>query len=54
MNLRCYVVVHELIFEIIEYTIPLEDAQSIIWAIQNDGGKDAALDWMHGHLARFN
>jgi len=49
-----YVVMDELIFDIIEYTIPLEDAQSIIWAIQNDGGKDAALDWMHGHLARFN
>ena len=44
----------ELLFSNIEYTIPLEDAQCIIWGIQNDGGKDAAIDWMHGHLARFN
>ena len=43
-----------LLFEIIEYTLPLEDAQSIIWTIQNDAGKDAAVNWMHGHLARFN
>lgn len=44
----------ELIFDIIEYTIPLEDAQSIIWGIQNDRGKDAAIDWMNRYLARFN
>lgn len=54
MNPRYYVVMDALLFEIIEYTIPLEDAQSIICAIQNDGGTDAAVDWMHGHLARFN
>lgn len=44
----------ELIFELIEYTIPLEDAQPIIWGIQNDRGIAAAIDWMHGYLARFN
>ncbi len=43
-----------LLFEIIEYTLPLEDAQSIIWSVQEHEGKDAAIEWMHGHLARFN
>jgi len=44
----------ELLYEIIEYTIPLEDAQHIIWAIQEDGGKDAAIEWKRNYLARFN
>lgn len=44
----------ELLFLNIEYTIPLEDAQPIIWGIQNDRGKDAAIDWMNRYLARFN
>jgi hypothetical protein len=38
----------------LEYTIPLEDAQCVIWTIQDMYGKVAALDWMHEHLARFN
>ena len=44
----------ELLFLNIEYTLPLEDAQCIIWAIQSDCGKNAAFDWMISHLARFN
>lgn len=44
----------ELLFLNIEYTLPLEDAQFIIWGIQTDRGKVAALDWMIAHLARFN
>tara|TARA_R110002020_G_scaffold122805_2_gene278680 strand:- start:2212 stop:2352 length:141 start_codon:yes stop_codon:yes gene_type:complete len=44
----------ELLCEIIEYTIPLEDAQNIIWAIQEEGGEDAANEWKRNHLARFN
>ena len=44
----------ELLINNIEYTLPLEEAQCIIWAIQSDRGTDAALDWMFAHLARFN
>jgi hypothetical protein len=44
----------ELLINNIEYTLPLEEAQCIIWAIQSDRGKDAAYDWMLGHFARFN
>lgn len=44
----------ELLFLNIEYTIPLNEAQCIIWAIQTDRGKNAACDWMLAHLARFN
>lgn len=44
----------ELLFLNIEYTIPLNEAQCIIWAIQTDRGKKAARDWMLAHLARFN
>ena len=44
----------ELLFLNIEYTVPLDEAQCIIWAIQTDRGKVAALDWMLAHLARFN
>ena len=44
----------ELLCEIIEYTIPLEDAQCIIWAIQEEGGEDVATEWKLNHLARFN
>lgn len=38
----------------IEYTLPLDKAQCIIWTIQSNRGKDAAMDWMYDHLARFN
>ena len=38
----------------LEYTIPLEDAQCVIWTIQDMYGKETALDWMYEHLARFN
>ena len=44
----------ELLINNIEYTLHLEKAQCIIWAIQTDRGKVAALDWMRAHLARFN
>ena len=44
----------ELMFEAIEYTIPLEDAQAIIWAVQDHEGRDAGIDWMYRYLARFN
>ena len=44
----------ELLCEIIDYTIPLEDAQSIIWAIQEEEGEDVAIEWKYNYLARFN
>ena len=44
----------ELMFETIEYTLPLEDAQAIIWCVQEHEGRDAGIDWMYKYLARFN
>ena len=44
----------ELLINNIEYTLPLEEAQCIVWAIHSDRGTDAADDWMMAHLARFN
>jgi len=44
----------ELLINNIEYTLPLEEAQCIVWVIQSDRGKVAALDWMIAHSARFN
>ena len=44
----------ELLFTSIMYTIELQSAHSIIWSIQRDSGKEAAEDWMVGHLSRLN
>ena len=38
----------------IEYTIPLEDAQVIIWQVQREGGEEKAREWLQGYLTRFN
>ena len=34
----------ELMFEAIEYTLPLEDAQVVIWRVQEHGGRDAGIE----------
>ena len=44
----------ELLFLNLKYIFRLEYAQLTIWCIQQDFGKEAAIDWMHGYLARFN
>ncbi len=44
----------DLLINNIEYTIPLEDAQVIIWQVQREGGEEKAREWMQEYLARFN
>ena len=44
----------DLLMDNIEYTIPLEDAQIIIWQVQREGGEEKAREWLQRYLARFN
>jgi len=44
----------DLLISNIEYTIPLKDAQVIIWQVQREGGEKKAREWLQRYLARFN